>query len=224
MASLNLDRCLNIPDDYKGYQTNLFCIPNHYEDSISNVMIPYGMIMDRIEKLARDCFYDMLAVDREPLHALCVLKGGYKFFADMLDKINSLNSNHSEGSVQVSVDFIRLKSYENDRSSGEVNIIGLDNLDSLAGKNVLIVEDIIESGRTMQKLLTTITKYNPKSVKVACLLRKRSPNSDMYIPDYVGFEIPDKFIVGYALDYNEYFRDLMHICEISQVGKLKYKQ
>jgi len=126
MASLNLDRCLNIPDDYQGYDTNLFCIPNHYEDSIGNVMIPYGLIMDRIEKLARDVFYDMLDQGREPLHALCVLKGGYKFFSDMLDKINSLNSNHSEGSVQVSVDFIRLKSYENDQSLGEIKIIGLE--------------------------------------------------------------------------------------------------
>jgi len=224
MASLNLDRCLNIPDAYEGYQKNLFCIPNHYEDSISNVLIPYGMIMDRIEKLARDCFYDMLGNGREPLHAICVLKGGYKFFADMLDKINSLNSNHSEGSVQVSVDFIRLKSYENDKSSGEINIIGLDRMDSLTGKNVLIVEDIIDTGRTMTKLLNTISKYSPKSVKVACLLRKRTHLSSGYIPDYVGFEIPDKFVVGYALDYNEYFRDLMHICEISSTGIEKYKQ
>ena len=107
-----------------GYKTSLFCIPNHYEDSVGNVLIPYGMIQDRIEKLARDAFYDMLANGREPLHAICVLKGGYKFFSDMLDKVNSLNSNHSEGSVQVSVDFIRLKSYENDQSSGEINIIG----------------------------------------------------------------------------------------------------
>lgn len=90
----------------------------------------------------------------------------------MLDKVNSLNSNHSEGSVQVcffrkesfnvflkvSVDFIRLKSYENDQSTGEINIIGLDKLDNLAGKNVLIVEDIIDTGRTMKKLLNTITK------------------------------------------------------------------
>ena len=109
---------------FSGYQTNLFCIPNHYEDSVGNVLIPHGMIQDRIEKLARDAFYDMLSNGREPLHALCVLKGGYKFFSDMLDKINSLNSNHSEGSVQVSVDFIRLKSYENDQSTGEINIIG----------------------------------------------------------------------------------------------------
>ena len=212
MASLNLDRCINIPDDYQGYKTSLFCIPNLYEDSVGNVLVPYGMIQDRIEKLARDALYDMLSNGREPLHAICVLKGGYKFFSDLLDKVNSLNSNHSEGSVQVSVDFIRLKSYENDQSSGEINIIGLDNLDCLAGKNVLIVEDIIDTGRTMKKLLNTIIKYKPKSVKVACLLRKRTPLSSGYIPDYVGFEIPDKFVVGYALDYNEYFRDLMHLC------------
>merc|ERR1712032_1448814 len=152
--------------------------------------IPYGLIMDRIEKLARDCFYDMLGQGREPLHALCVLKGGYKFFSDMLDKINSLNSNHSEGSVQVSVDFIRLKSYENDQSSGEIKIIGLQDLESLRGKNVLIVEDIIDTGRTMKKLLNTLNKHGPKTLKTACLLRKRTPLSSNYVPDYVGFEIP----------------------------------
>ncbi|XP_023320940.1 hypoxanthine-guanine phosphoribosyltransferase [Eurytemora carolleeae] len=142
MSSLNLDRIINIPDDYNGYNV----------------------------------------------------------------RVNSLNSNTSEASVQVSVDFIRLKSYENDQSSGEIKIIGLDNLDSLEGKNVLIVEDIIDTGKTMNKLLNTLSKYKPKSVKVACLLRKRTPLSSGYAPDYVGFEIPDKFVVGYALDYNEYFR------------------
>merc|ERR1712098_374366 len=109
-------------------------------------------------------------------------------------------------------------------STGEINIIGLDRLDSLAGKNVLIVEDIIDTGRTMTKLLNTLAKFCPKSVKTACLLRKRTPLSSGYIPDYVGFEIPDKSVVGYALDYNEYFRDLMHICEISQQGIQKYKK
>ena len=69
---------------------------------------------------------------------------------------------------------------------------GLDNLDCLTGKNVLIVEDIIDTGRTMKMLLNTIIKYKPKSVKVACLLRKRTPLSSGYIPDYVGFEIPGK--------------------------------
>lgn len=95
----------------------------------------------------------------------------------------------------MSVDFIRVKSYENDQSSGEINIIGLDKLDNLTGKNVLIVEDIIDTGATMRKLLATLSKYKPKSVRVACLLRKRTPKSSGYIPDYVGFEIPGRAFI-----------------------------
>jgi len=223
MASLDLDRVVKISDDYEGLPTHLFCVPKHYEDCVGNILITHGTIQDRIEKLARDIFYDFYNQGKEPVHAICVLKGGYKFFSDLLDKVNALNSNHADGSVPMSVDFIRLKSYENLSSSGEVNIIGLDNLDCLEGKNILIVEDIIDTGKTMNKLLNTLEKYKTKSVKVACLLRKRTPLSSGYIPDYVGFEIPDKFVVGYALDYNEYFRDLLHICVISQKGIEKYK-
>ena len=65
---------------FAGYKTNLFCIPNHYEDAVGNVLIPHGMIQDRIEKLGRDVFYDMLSTGREPLHALCVLKVQPKLF------------------------------------------------------------------------------------------------------------------------------------------------
>ena len=108
------------------------------------------------------------------------------------------------------------------RSSGEIQVIGMDDLSILKGKNVLIVEDIIDTGRTMQRLLATLEKFQPKSITVACLLRKRTHLSDGYAPHHVGFEIPDKFVVGYALDYNEYFRDLAHICEINEHGKEKY--
>ncbi|EPQ11815.1 Hypoxanthine-guanine phosphoribosyltransferase [Myotis brandtii] len=89
--------------------------------------------------------------------------------------------------------------------------------------NVLIVEDIIDTGKTMQTLLSLVKQHNPKMVKVASLLVKRTPRSVGYRPDFVGFEIPDKFVVGYALDYNEYFRDLNHVCVISETGKAKYK-
>jgi len=224
MASLNLDRCLNIPDDYQGYSSDLFCISKHYEGSVGNVLIPNGLIMDRIEKLARDCFYDMVSNNRMPLVAICVLKGGYKFFSSLLDKINNLNSNHSDGSVQVSVEFIRVKSYVNDKSTGEIKITGLTKIESLENKNVLIVEDIVDTGRTMKKLLEVISEYKPKSLKVACLCRKRTTLSDGYIPDYVGFEVPDKFIVGHAFDFNENFRDLKHVCEMAPAGIEKYKK
>lgn len=77
------------------------------------------------------------------------------------------------------------------------------------------MEDIIDTGATMVHLLDRLATYNPESVRVTSLLVKKTPKSNGYIPHYVGFAIPDAFVVGYALDYNEYFRDLDHICVIS---------
>lgn len=222
-ASLNLDNCMNIPDSFEGYSTKMFCIPKHYEDYVDKVLIPVGMIEDRIEKLAADIFNDMIEHQEIHISAVCVLKGGYKFFSELLNKLNTLNTT-SGRSVPISIDFIKVKSYVDTASTGEVKIVGMDNLvESLKGKNVLIVEDMIDTGRTMQKLLKTMQKYEPKTLKVATLMRKRTPLSDGYAPDFVGFEIPDKFLIGYALDYNEYFRDLSHICTINQAGIEKFK-
>ncbi|XP_050418337.1 hypoxanthine-guanine phosphoribosyltransferase isoform X4 [Patella vulgata] len=206
-----------LEDDYTGYPLDMFCIPKHYEDSLEHVLIPAGLINDRIERLARDIIQDFR---NEALTGLCVLKGGYKFFTDLLDKIKALNRN-SEESVPLAVDFIRVKSYT-DTTSGDLQVTGIDNLDHLTGKNVLIVEDIIDTGKTMKKLLEVLQKHNPKSIKVASLLTKRRPGDGVYKPDYLGFEVPNKFVVGYALDYNEYFRDLSHICVINQRGIEKY--
>lgn len=207
-----------IEDDYKGYDLELFCIPKHYESSLRNILIPSGLITDRIERLARDIVHSF---SHEGIVALCVLKGGYKFFTDLLDRIKMLNRN-TDDSVPLAVDFIRLKSYVDDQSQGEVEVIGGDNLENLTGKNVLIVEDIIDTGRTMLKLLEILKKVKPKCIKVASLLVKRTERSVGYRPDYAGFEIPDFFVVGYALDYNEYFRDLNHICVINDAGMKKY--
>ncbi|KPP66791.1 hypoxanthine-guanine phosphoribosyltransferase-like [Scleropages formosus] len=167
----------------------------------------------KTERLARQIMKEM---GGHHIVALCVLKGGYKFFADLLDYIKALNRN-SDRSIPLTVDFIRLKSYCNDQSTGEIKVIGGDDLCTLTGK------DIIDTGKTMKTLLDLLKQYNPKMVKVASLLVKRTPKSVGYRPDFVGFEVPDKFVVGYALDYNEYFRDLNHICVISETGKEKYK-
>ncbi|KAK7071997.1 hypoxanthine phosphoribosyltransferase 1, partial [Halocaridina rubra] len=102
-------QCIEIPDGHKGYSLSNFCVPKHYEEDLENIMIPSGLIQDRIERLARDIFQD---VKDEPLTALCVLKGGYRFCTDLLDKITTLNRSHGSVSVPVNVDFIRLKSYE----------------------------------------------------------------------------------------------------------------
>ncbi|XP_031566703.1 hypoxanthine-guanine phosphoribosyltransferase-like [Actinia tenebrosa] len=213
------NKFITVPDEYQGYSLDMFSIPKHYQDDLKHVMLPRGILLDRTERLARDISRDMQPGGA--LVGLCVLKGGYQFFADLMEYIRTLNAN-SETSVPLSVDFIRLKSYEDESSSGEVKILGSDNLASLKGKNVLVVEDIIDTGATMVKLLNTLKKYEPAVIKVVSLFVKRTSRSCGYRPDYTGFEIPDEFILGYALDYNEYFRDLNHVCVINDNGKKKY--
>lgn len=209
---------IKITEENKSFSKNHFTIPKHYEDAIESIIIPHGLISNRIERLARDiheCFHD------ESLKVLCILKGGYQFCNDLTHHLKVLNRGSGK-SIQLGIDFVRVKSYKNDQSTGEVKIIGGDSLEELKDKNVLIVEDIVDTGRTMENLLKTLSQYKPKSVKVAALLIKDHNRGTGYKPDYIGFEIPDKFIVGYALDYNEFFRDLNHICIISEEGKKKY--
>lgn len=157
----------------------------------------------------------------KPFRALCVLKGGYRFFADMLDKIRQ-HYHFNKDSTPFSTDFIRVRSYVDDKSSGKVSVMGLDCMESLKGQRILIVEDIIDTGRTMAALLEYLKGFQTEEIKVASLFVKRCPTSSGYKPDYCGFELPDKFIVGYALDYNDHFRDLSHVCIISNEGRKKY--
>uniref|UniRef100_A0A673L8P9 Hypoxanthine phosphoribosyltransferase n=2 Tax=Sinocyclocheilus rhinocerous TaxID=307959 RepID=A0A673L8P9_9TELE len=177
------------------------------------------MGFSRTERLARNIMDDLGDHD---IVVLCVLKGGYQFCADLVDCIKVL-CRHSNKTLPMRVDFIRLKSYLNDQSTQDLHIEGAENLSVLSGKNVLIVEAIVDTGKTMKTLLDHVEAFSPKMIKVAGLLVKRVPSGTGYLPDYVGFEIPNRFVVGYALDYNEYFRDLNHICVISDRGKQKYK-
>lgn len=216
---MNTDNCFVVNNEFKGYDINLFNIPNHYKEDLKCVLIPKGLVKDRTERLAVDIFN---TIDHtKPLKALCVLKGGYKFFNDLMTCLQQLCA-QSNKSLQIYVDFIRLKSYENDQSVGAVKVIGGDSLDEMSGKNVLVVEDIVDTGKTMKKLLSLLAGYKPNSIKVASMLVKRNPQSSGYRPDYIGFEIPDQFVIGYGLDFNEYFRDLGHICVINEEGQRKY--
>ncbi|KAI8378127.1 phosphoribosyltransferase-like protein [Choanephora cucurbitarum] len=200
------------------YSLDHFVIPNHYEEDVTSILIPHGVIMDRIRKLAR-----MIVDDSQgPLVVCCILKGGHQYFADLVNEIKKLRRINGT-SVPLSLEFVRVKSYENDQSTGGVKISLTDSeLEEFKGKNLLIVEDIIDTGATMVRLLDRLGAIQPNSIKVTSLLLKKTERSNGYVPDYVGFAIPDAFVVGYALDYNEYFRDLDHICVISDVGKKKY--
>ena len=202
---------IDVTPETFNYKLDHFVIPHHYEKDVESILIPHGMILDRIQKLAKLIVQDCDG----PLLCFCVLKGGHQFFADLVNEIKKLNTRKNT-SVPLSLDFIKVKSYHNTASTGMIKIsLSEDELQDLKGKDVLIVEDIIDTGRTMEELLKFLKPYEAKSVRVASLLLKKTPLSSGYIPDYVGFAIPDTFVVGYALDYNEYFRDLDHICVIS---------
>eukprot|EP00741_Cyanophora_paradoxa_P005459 tig00000889_g5293.t1 len=204
-----------------GWDVSSFCVPPHYRDSVSKVLIPNGLIIDRVEKMAQDMIAD---AGNETVHFLCVLKGGEQFFSDLIHHTKRLRRYSQTSSVPYTLDFIRVSSYVNEQSTGAVKISGAKP-EEYAGKNIVIVEDIIDTGLTMSRLVEEVRRHNPKSVRVASLLIKRREGREKagFQADYVGFSIPDFFVVGYCLDYNEYFRDLDHICLISDTGKEKYR-
>ncbi|KAJ3064905.1 hypoxanthine phosphoribosyltransferase 1 [Podochytrium sp. JEL0797] len=196
-----------------------FVIPEHYQNDVSSVLIPHGIILNRIDKLAQDIAKDY----QGPIIACCVLKGASVFYADLMNALRKART-PEHGSVQFSYEFMRVKSYENTESTGNVKIsLTEGELNFYRGKHLLIVEDIVDTGITMVALLNKLKQYEPASIKVVSMLVKRNPAANGYRPDYWGFSVPDFFVVGYGLDYNEYFREMEHICIISESGIEKYK-
>lgn len=145
-------------------------------------------------------------------------KVGTSFFSDLCQALKQLTL-VGVSNPPLTFDFIRVKSYSNMDSTGAVQIesVGVD-LKELKGRHVLLCEDIIDTGTTMSKLVPFLETYSPLSVRVATLLQKRTPKSNGFEPDFTGFSIPDKFVVGYCLDYNEVFRDMSHICIMNDSG------
>ena len=137
----------------------------------------------------------------ETVYMVCILKGSIFFTCDLAKRITS----------PVEMDFMSVSCYGSGTSScGVVKIV--KDLDvSLEGRNVLVVEDIIDSGRTLSYLLDILKKRNPKSLKLCTLLDKPDRRVVDVDVDYVGFEIPDEFVVGYGLDYDQHYRDLPYI-------------
>ena len=163
-----------------------------------NVMITEEEISKRILEVA-----DRINKDYEgrELILICVLKGGVMFMCDLAKRLN----------LDVRLDFMSVSSYGAEtKSSGVVKIIkDLDN--SIEGRDVLIVEDIIDSGNTLAYLLDILEKRGPKSIKLCTLLDKPSRREKDVVVDYVCFEIEDKFVLGYGLDYDQRYRNLPYI-------------
>lgn len=135
------------------------------------------------------------------VHLICILKGGVFFMCELAKRIN----------VPVSMDFMSVSSYGDDTKSSGIVRIAKDLDESIEGKDVLIVEDIIDSGRTLYYLIDVLQKRKPNSIHLCTLLDKPERRVKDVKVDYVGFEIPDEFVVGYGLDYAQKYRNLPYI-------------
>ncbi len=163
-----------------------------------SVLLSEEEVDKRIQEIGEQISKDYAG---EQVHLVCVLRGGVFFLCELAKRIT----------VPVSLDFMSVSSYGSDtKSSGVVKIVkDLD--DSLADKNVIVVEDIVDSGRTLSYLLEMLKDRGPKSMRLCTLLDKPDRRVVDVKVDYTGFQIPDEFVVGYGLDYAQKYRNLPYI-------------
>ena len=162
------------------------------------VLIPEEDVNTRIEELGKKISEDYAG---RQVHLICVLKGGVFFMCELAKRI----------SVPVSMDFMCVGSYGDGTKSSGVVRIAKDLDESIEGKEVLIVEDIIDSGNTLYYLMDVLQRRKPASLRLCTLLDKPERRVKDVKVDYTGFEIPDEFIVGYGLDYAQKYRNLPYI-------------
>jgi hypoxanthine phosphoribosyltransferase len=167
------------------------------------VLIDEKRLQQRIQELGQQISQDYK--DRQ-LHLICILKGACVFLADLIRHLP----------LDISIDFMAVSSYaDNFHSSGEIRIIK-DLECTIQGRDVLIVEDILDTGLTLDYLLQNLWARRPSSLRIVALLSKPARRIKEIDIDYVGFEIPNGFAVGYGLDYEEKYRNLPHICVIDE--------
>lgn len=162
------------------------------------VLIPEDKVDQRIQEIGEKISKDYAG---KQVHLVCVLKGGSFFMCELAKRIT----------VPVSLDFMSVSSYGSDtKSSGVVKIVkDLD--EPLKGKHVIVVEDIVDSGRTLSYLLEILKNRGPESMALCTLLDKPDRRVIDVNVDYTGFDIPDEFVVGYGLDYDQRYRNLPYI-------------
>ena len=162
------------------------------------VLLSEKEVDDRIQAIGEQISSDYAG---KQVHLICVLKGGSFFLCELAKRIT----------VPVSLDFMSVSSYGSEtKSSGVVKIIkDLD--EPIKGKDVLVIEDIVDSGRTLSYLMEMLKDRGPASLKLCTLLDKPDRRVIDVPVDYTGFEIPDEFVVGYGLDYDQRYRNLPYI-------------
>ena len=162
------------------------------------VLISESDVDARIEELGKQISEDYAG---KQVHLICILKGSVFFMCELAKRIT----------VPVSMDFMSVSSYGDGTSSSGIVKIAKDLDETLEGKEVIVIEDFIDSGRTLYYLMDVLMQRRPKSMKLCTLLDKPDRRVKDVKVDYVGFAIPDEFVVGYGLDYAQKYRNLPYI-------------
>jgi hypoxanthine phosphoribosyltransferase len=170
-------------------------------DKTFELYIPYEKIRGVIEKMAEKMNADFKG--KNPLF-VCILNGSFMFAAELFKRIDL---------IQTEITFVKLASYKGDKTTGEVKqLIGLN--EDIEGRTVVILEDIVDTGITIENILNQLQGMNPKDIKIATLLLKPDALQKEVQLDYIGLEIPNDFIVGYGLDYDGHGRNLIDIYSV----------
>lgn len=173
------------------------------------VYMPAEEIQKRIKQLGAELTEDYQ--DKDPIF-LGILNGCFMFVADLFKHLG----------MDCTITFVKLASYKGTTSTGNiVTAIGLE--ESLHNKDIIIVEDIVDTGNTMEAFLKTLAEKEPKSVRICTLLSKPEVHKNRIKLDYVGFDIPDKFVIGYGLDYDGYGRNLPDLYKIMSEEEDTYR-
>lgn len=172
-----------------------------YREYLDEILVTEADLQKRIAELAAEISRDYHG---ERLHLICILRGGVLFLTDLMRKLE----------VMTTIDFMAVSSYGTSRqSTGQVRIT-LDLKDDIHDRHVLLVEDIVDSGYTIASVLEFLETRHPKSLRVCALLNKPE-RREVNVPiHYCGFNIPNKFVFGYGLDLDEYYRNLPFIATV----------
>jgi hypoxanthine phosphoribosyltransferase len=174
-------------------------------DRPHEIVLSESQIQEKVRELGSEITNDYS--DKNPIF-IGIMKGSVMFLADLIRSID----------LQLSIDFIAVSSYGSEMNSSGVVRILYDMKTSIEGRDVLVVDDIVDTGLTLAYLMENLSTRHPRSLKVCTLLDKkeaRKPEIGLKI-DYVGFEVPNRFLVGYGLDYDEKYRNLPFIAAISE--------
>jgi hypoxanthine phosphoribosyltransferase len=170
------------------------------------IILSKRTIQKRVKQLAKQISNDYAGTT--PV-IICMLKGAIYFFTDLVKNIT----------IPVTIEFARLSSYKNGTTGGDMELVA-DIKEKIEGKHVILVEDIVDSGKTLAYFIDMLNKKNPASVKICTFLDKLTRREVDVKSEYIGFDIDCGFVIGYGLDYAEKYRELPYLAEVLDPSKI----